>query len=225
MLRVLAPLAPLLRPSCAVCALAPGPVCNECEADYFPIARHRCSVCAIALDAAAPVCGRCLTSPPHFHRTTALADYGPPVDGMVMALKFGARLDLGAAFGTLLARRVIPEPDALVVPVPLSFERLSGRGFNQAAQIGRTYCAKSGARLALDAVRRIRHAPPQQTLALEDRRRNIRGAFEATLDLARHSVLVVDDVMTSGSTMDEIARVLTAAGARHIHALVVARTP
>ena len=102
---------------------------------------------------------------------------------------------------------------------------MSERGFNQSLQIARAFCRASGARLAADVVRRIRHAPPQQTLALDERRRNVRGAFEVTGDVRDRDVLVVDDVMTSGSTMDEIARLLVSAGAAHVHALVVARTP
>src|SRR5512145_2046254 len=214
----------LVRPACVVCALAPGPVCARCEVDYFP-RRRRCLVCAIALDGEVPVCGRCAASPPHFDRATALADYRPPVDGMVTALKFGARLDLAAVFGGLLARRADADRDALVVPVPLAFERMSERGFNQSLQIARAYCRASGRELAADLVRRVRHTPPQQSLALEARRRNIRGAFVASRPLGGASVIVIDDVMTSGSTIDELARVLRAAGAARVHALVVARTP
>lgn len=212
------------RPSCAVCSLAPGPVCPECEADFFPASLPRCVVCAIPVHGKDVVCGHCLASPPHFVRTTALADYAPPVNGMVTALKFGARLDLANLFGRLLARRTGVDAGVLVVPVPLSFERLSERGYNQSMHIARAYCASTGARLRSDVVRRIRHTPPQQALALEDRRRNVRGAFSAADDVAGRTVLVVDDVMTSGSTMDEIARVLVAAGAARVHALVVART-
>lgn len=224
MLRTLA-VPRLLRPSCAVCSLAPGPVCAECEADFFPASLPRCAMCAIPVHGKDIVCGRCLASPPHFVRTTALADYAPPVDGMVTALKFAARLDLAAVFGRLLARRARVDEDALVVPVPLAFERLSERGYNQSMQIARTYCDCTGACLGSDTVRRTRHTPPQQVLALEDRRRNVRGAFIASSGVAGRTVLVVDDVMTSGSTMDEIARVLVAAGAARVHALVVARTP
>jgi ComF family protein len=150
---------------------------------------------------------------------------------MVTALKSGARLDLAAAFGRLLAKRAPPGSDAVVVPVPLAHERLVERGFNQSLEIARAYCAASGARLDAGCVRRIRHAPPQQGLALDQRRRNIRGVFEASdasgasATVRARRVLVVDDVMTSGSTMDEMARVLIAAGASHVHALVVARTP
>ena len=215
----------LFRPACAVCSLAPGPICAECEADFFPSGQRRCGVCAIRLPADDLVCGRCLASPPGFHRATALADYAPPVDAMVMALKFRARLELAAVFGGLLAQRVAAAGDALVIPVPLAFERMSERGFNQSLQIARAFCRGSGARLAADAVRRIRHAPPQQTLALGERRRNVHGAFAMTGSVRGHDVLVVDDVMTSGSTMDEIARLLVSAGAAHVHALVVARTP
>ena len=215
----------LFRPACAVCSLAPGPICADCEADFFPPGQRRCGVCAIRLPADDLVCGRCLSSPPGFHRATALADYAPPVDAMVMALKFRARLELAAVFGGLLARRVAAAGDALVIPVPLAFERMSERGFNQSLQVARAFCRGSGARLAADLVRRIRHAPPQQTLALGERRRNVRGAFAMTGSVRGHDVLVVDDVMTSGSTMDEIARLLVSAGAAHVHALVVARTP
>lgn len=214
-----------LHPPCAVCSLAPGPLCSACEADFFPAQRTRCTVCAIPLDGGDNVCGRCCSSPPRFEGATALADYAPPVAGMVAALKFRAHLELAPLFGDMLARRHAPGARSLVVPVPLSFERLSERGFNQSLQIARAYCRSSGARLHADAVRRIRHSPPQQTLALDARRRNIRGAFAAAGDLAGREVLVVDDVMTSGSTMDEIARVLLAAGATRVHALVVARTP
>lgn len=212
------------KPACAACGLAAGPICPECEADFFPLAQARCVVCAIPITTPDAVCGRCQATPPHFQRTTALADYAPPVAGMVAALKFGARLDLATVFGQMLARRVTLNPAARVVPVPLAYERHAERGFNQSMQIARALCNASGARLDSDVIRRIRHAPPQQTLALKERRRNVRGAFEATRRIDGAHVLMVDDVMTSGSTLDEVARVLGQAGAVELHALVVART-
>lgn len=215
----------VFRPACAVCSLAPGPVCAACESDFFPPALARCAVCALPLPTGDPVCGQCLAHSPQFARATALADYAPPVDGMVMALKSGGRLDLAAVFGRLLAERAPPPRGALVAPIPLAFERLSERGFNQALQLARAYCAATGARLVPGLLRRVRHAPPQHSLALAQRRRNVRGAFAVAGDPAGATVLVVDDVMTSGSTMEEAARVLRAAGAVAVHALVVARTP
>jgi ComF family protein len=219
-------LARFSRRSCVVCSLAAGePLCADCEADFFSANRPRCTVCAVPLHGADARCGHCLAEPRHFHRTTALGDYAPPVDGLVLALKFGARLELAEAFGRLLAQRVLPDPETVVVPVPLSFERLSERGFNQSLQIARAYCSTTGARLASESVRRIRNAPPQQSLSLAQRRRNIRGAFDVIGTMRGKRALVIDDVLTTGSTLNEVARVLSAAGAVEVHALVVARTP
>jgi predicted amidophosphoribosyltransferase len=102
---------------------------------------------------------------------------------------------------------------------------MAERGFNQSLQIARAFCRRTGAALAPDLVRRVRHTPPQQALALDARKRNIRGAFRIAGNVRGREVLVFDDVMTSGSTMDEIARLLVAAGAARVHAAVVARTP
>ncbi len=191
----------------------------------FRLRSRRCVVCAIPVHGKDVVCGRCLASPPHFVRATALADYAPPVDGMVTALKFGARLDLANLFGRLLARRTgvdagrprRPGPARVRAPVrtrlqPVAADRARVlRRHRRAPGIGRraahpAYAAAAGSR--------ARGPAPQ-------RPRRIRAAG----DVAGRTVLVVDDVMTSGSTMDEIARVLVAAGAARVHALVVARTP
>lgn len=222
MLRALARLLPPAR--CAVCALAAGdPLCSACELDYFPQSRTRCSRCALPLPPQSEgICGRCLSDPPHFDATTALADYAPPVAGMVMALKFSARLDLAQVFGQMLARRV-PRTDAATVAVPLAHERTAERGFNQSQLIARAFCAARGTEPA-SLLRRTRHTPPQQSLKFEARRKNIRGAFAVTGAVGER-VFVVDDVMTTGSTLDEIASVLKRAGAMHVHNLVVARTP
>ncbi len=193
----------------------------------------RCERCAISVPgtgAEAPrVCGRCLANLPHFDATTTLADYVSPVDGMVIALKFTARLDLAKFFGRLLEQRLstqrISARDAIVVPVPLTFERARQRGFNQSLHIARAFAAAGDHRLVVDRLLRIRHTPPQQSLALKERRRNVRGAFAVEGDASGQSIFVVDDVMTTGSTLDEIARVLKRAGATRVHNLIVARTP
>jgi ComF family protein len=173
------------------------------------------------------ICGRCLAEAPHFDATTTLADYYSPVDGIVMALKFTARLDLANFFGTMLAQRVPRSEmrEAIVIPVPLAFERMRQRGFNQSHQIARAFAAAGSRRFAPDRLLRVRDTPPQQALALKERRRNVRDAFAVHGAVAGHSIFVVDDVMTTGSTLDEIARVLKRAGALHVHNLVAARTP
>jgi ComF family protein len=220
----------LVATRCVVCDLEPGaPLCAGCERDWFAAGAPRCAVCALRLPAATPGtrCGACLRAPPRFDATVALADYLPPVDRMVAALKFGGRLPLADAFGTLLARagdEALRQADA-VCAVPLSFERHAGRGFNQAHEIARRVAAASGRPLRADILLRTRETAAQMDLQLEARRRNVRGAFAARGRLDGLRLAVVDDVMTSGSTLEEVAAVLKGAGAAHVTNLVVARTP
>ncbi len=174
-----------------------------------------------------PLCGSCVHRPPHFDTTFVLADYGPPVDALVLALKFARRLEIAPILGTLLAETLEGcelRPDVLV-PVPLAFERLAERGFNQAREIARATASMSKVALDSTLLVRVRHAPAQASLRLEARQRNIRGAFAVRHPVPGLHVGVVDDVMTSGSTLDEVARVLKAAGAAFVTNLVVARTP
>lgn len=227
----------LLPLRCVVCELQPGmpetSLCEECERDFFSASKSRCECCSISLPAANAggprICGHCLANPPHFDATTTLADYVSPVDGMVKALKFTARLDLATFFGRLLAQRVSVQKtsarDPIVVPVPLAFERARQRGYNQSHHVARAFADAGDYRLVVDRLLRVRHTPPQQTLALKERRRNVQGAFAVEGNVEGQSIFVVDDVMTSGSTLDEVARVLKRAGAARVHNLIVARTP
>ena len=226
--RYLARLRRWLAPRCCVCDEAAGdPLCAGCAQDYFAAA-PRCPSCALRLPQGfADLCGRCLRSPPHFDTTIALADYAPPVDRMIAALKFGGRLPLAAAFGRLLARHahgVLQAADA-ICPVPLAFERQAERGFNQSHEIARCCAGRRGARLRPDILLRTRHTVAQTELSLAERRRNLRGAFAARGDLSEQHVVVIDDVMTTGATLDEVAAALKRAGARRVTNLVVARTP
>ncbi len=226
----MAPLRRLLAPRCVVCDVEPGdPLCAGCRRDFFAARVPRCAVCALRLPAPAQPgdrCGRCLSAPPHFDATVALADYAPPVDRMIAALKFSGRLPLASAFGALLAgagQRLLPGADA-ICPVPLAFERQAGRGFNQAHEIARRVAAACDRPLRADILLRTRHTAAQMDLALAERRRNVRGAFVARGELAGMHLVVIDDVMTSGSTLDEIAATLKRAGAARVTNLVVART-
>jgi ComF family protein len=231
----------LLAPDCAVCGIAaadpPGsPVCAPCRADFFPMATLRCRICANRLPTRArvacadtttglDVCGRCLTRPPHFAATIALADYAPPVDAMVAALKFHNRLDLGRAFGLLLAERARAWQGDAVLALPLAAPRLCERGYNQAEEIARVVAARLGRPLLRHALLRVRHCASQQGLRLAQRRSNVRGAFAAGPAAAGLHLLLVDDVLTSGSTLDQAAAALRRAGALSVTNAVVARTP
>jgi ComF family protein len=216
-------------PRCIVCDIDAGdPVCAGCAADWFA-PQPRCPQCAQPLPAAldGQRCGRCVREAPAFDATWALASYAPPVSGMVLALKYGHRLALAHAFGRLLAARVGPglPADGQLLPVPLAFERQAERGFNQAREIARALAARTGLPLAPARARRVRHTPPQESLDVADRHRNVRNVFAADPLPPGTTVVVVDDVMTTGATLDALARTLKRAGAAQVVNVVVARTP
>jgi ComF family protein len=213
---------------CAICAIEPGEplICRGCTADFLA-PTPRCARCALSLPRSADVCGACLHDPPSFDATVTLADYTTPIDGLILALKFGHRLHLAPVLGALLAERARPLASLrlVLVPVPLAFERLAERGFNQSFEIGRAIARTIGVPFDAGALTRVRHAPAQASLPLDERKRNIRGAFVVRRNVRGLRIAVVDDVMTTGSTLEEIARVLKKAGAEHVTNLVVARTP
>jgi ComF family protein len=218
----------LAAPCCAVCQVERGdPVCPGCLQDFFDAGCARCFTCGGRLAAALPAvhCGRCLAAAPAFDRTIVLGDYAPPLDGMVVALKSGGRLDLARVFGDLLADRIgscIPIDGLLAVP--LAGRRQRERGFNQSLEIARVIARRLSLPLQRHALVRSRAGPPQQSLPLQARRANVHGAFGLSGPVLARCAGVVDDVMTSGATLDEVARVLKHAGVRQVVSLVVART-
>jgi len=169
------------------------------------------------------VCGNCLASPPNFDGTLALWLYEFPCDRLVQALKYRACLALAPFFARNFASRPLPTVD-LVVPMPLHPRRLAQRGFNQAVEIARVLAKRSRLLHAPRGARRAKDTTAQTELPYEERARNVRGAFACDLDLSGKSVAVVDDVMTTGATLNELARVLKRAGATRVENLVIARS-
>jgi ComF family protein len=214
---------------CLACAQpAARMVCVVCEASLPGAQQPRCSVCAIGLAAAAhgsTVCGACLRTPPPFEASYAAFDYAQPVDVLVRALKFGQQFGLARLFAQHLHARLPAgwECDVLL-PVPLSAQRLAARGYNQSwlvlQQLPRTVGTRDWRML-----QRVRDTAPQMDLPFDARRSNIRNAFNVAGDVRGKHVAVVDDVMTTGHTLQEIARTLKKAGAAKITNLIVARTP
>lgn len=196
-------------------------LCEQCDADLPRLGQALCPRCALESHDGA-VCGRCLTHSPAYDATHAALSYDFPADALVHALKFRGELALAPLLAGLLAPKVRSVRIDHVVPVPLSAERLRSRGYNQAVEIAR-HLRKEALELAL--CERTRDAPPQIELPYGERQRNVRGAFRCTRSLDGARIAVVDDVMTTGATLDEIARTLKAAGAARVENWVVARTP
>jgi ComF family protein len=212
----------LLEQDCLLCAAAGGTqlICAPCVAD-MQRADEGCPRCADA-GPAEQVCGACLKHPPHFDSTTALWRYEFPLDRLVLALKYGERLALAAWFGRVLAREVNAKPD-LLLPMPLHPTRLRQRGFNQAAEIARAVAKRLKLTWKSDVLVRLRDTAPQADLPIDERARNVREAFLCMADLSGKTVALIDDVMTTGATLNEAAVALKRAGAARVENWVVAR--
>jgi ComF family protein len=207
-------------------------LCMRCRAALSPLPREACAVCARPLAAhALPEdyrCGACRERPPAFDRLLALWSYRSPLDSVVRGLKFG-RLDyLGGHLATALADGLGDRLAGFdrVVPVPLHWRRRLARGYNQAEQIAKPLATRLGLPCAPLLTRR-RATPPQSLLGKADRLANLRKAFRVPRpgEVRGLHVLLVDDVATTGATLDAAARVLKNAGAASVTALVAGRTP
>lgn len=209
---------------CVLCAQPGAALCEPCRGDFPGLLVPRCPRCA-AQSPRDQVCGECLSEPPRFSGVRVVCSYGFPIDALIRRLKYGCDLSLVDPLASLLAQRVHDSPATdCIVPMPLSPRRLRERGFNQSHEIAHVLARRLDVPLAHGACRRVSDGAPQAGLPLTQRRANIRGAFECQTDLNGARVAVVDDVMTSGATLDEIARVLLKAGAASVEGWIVART-
>lgn len=216
----------LLPQNCLLCggSATDLALCQHCLHDLPWHSATSCPLCALPT-AGGERCGACLKHPPAFDATRAILEFQFPVSAILRRYKYSGFLAVADLMGTLLAeqRQGEPRPD-VVIPMPLHPSRLKERGFNQAAEIARVVCARSGIPLELHACQRTRPTPPQAGLALQARRKNLRGAFECHRDLSGMRVALLDDVMTTGASLDELARCVKDAGAAHVECWVAART-
>ncbi|MDA8256997.1 MAG: ComF family protein [Betaproteobacteria bacterium] len=214
----------LLPQHCFLCAAPSGDhlLCPACAASLPYLSAERCPVCALPTPGANR-CGACLKQAPQFDATLAVFRYEFPLDRLIQSLKYAHRLASADFLGRALAKLPTPFRPDLVLPVPLAPARLAERGFNQALEIARPLANSLGVPLELHGVRRHRDTAPQAGLPWKERRQNIRHAFECDIDLTGKTVLVVDDVMTTGATLDELARTLKAHGAARVENFILAR--
>lgn len=218
-------LARLLPQDCFVCGQASGDrlLCAACETGLPHLTGPLCPACALP-SAPGTLCGACQSEPPHFNATFAAFRYAFPVEHVVQELKYRHRLPLAGWLADALASRLaMPAVDCLL-PLPLSARRMKERGFNQAQEIARPLARRFGLPLLPEAAVRVRDTAPQASLPWKERQANIRHAFECRADLTGKRVAVVDDVMTSGATLNEFARTLKLHGAARVENWVAART-
>lgn len=216
-------------PRCLLCLDAgqrPGlDLCRDCEAD-LPRIEHACPVCgAPAAALLLSPCATCASTPRVYDRVVAALAYRFPADSLVRTLKYRGELASGRVLGTLLARELRRRGHAgieALVPVPLHRRREAQRGFNQALELARVVGRELGLSIDADCCERHRDTPEQARLEAAARGGNVRDAFRVRRRPPRR-LAIVDDVLTTGSTVEELARTLRSAGAARVEVWVAAR--
>jgi ComF family protein len=198
----------------------------------MPLPAHPlCPRCGIPFEGAGDdhPCSSCLKNPPPFHAARAALLHGGPGRDLIHAFKYHGRPHLRRPLGLLVVERltefVARERPDLIVPVPLHVKRLRSRGFNQALLVGELLAEEWRIPFHCRALRRVRWTEPQINLAAELRRENVRNAFRVpdTSPVEGRRVLLVDDVFTTGSTVEECSRTLLRAGAEEVLVITLSR--
>ncbi|MGD8388838.1 MAG: ComF family protein [Desulfobacteraceae bacterium] len=229
----------LFPPRCAACDrfLAPEEghgVCAVCRSEFLEVKSPLCIQCGVPLITGPPedrLCEACLRKPPAYEVCRAVFVYQGPLLQVIHRFKYAGKARLADILGPWLgglARKCLPEGmNALVMPVPLSPRRLRERGFNQSLLLARHVAKEKGLPVDFLSLRRVRDTPPQAALGRDARRTNVRAAFAVTDPggVKERDIVLVDDVSTTGSTLDACSRALLRAGARRVFCLVLARAP
>ena len=201
-------------------------ICVACLADLPWYPQTSCPQCGLASNGM--VCGSCLNSQPDFDATNAVFLYTYPVDAMMQRYKYGNMLHLSHIFGQFLEEKVDVRNIDLIIPMPMHPQRLKERGFNQALEIAKALTKNCKEKLDYNSVERQTLTPPQASLPLKARVKNIKGAFKVNANkldkLQDKRIAIIDDVMTTGASLNELAKTLKEAGAGHVACWVVART-
>ncbi|TAG79591.1 MAG: ComF family protein [Burkholderiales bacterium] len=209
----------------ARCALCTDPcmrvVCAPCEGALVRVPEESCPRCKLP-SSNAEVCGRCLRYPPRWDRLATTFMYEFPLDRLVVRAKHGRYWGV-FEWAAAITHEDFSFASSTLIPVPPSPERLLERGYDQAALFSKALGRRFSSRVDESAIIRIRETGTQATRNWVDRRKNVKHAFAATRSLAGEAVVLVDDVLTTGATLNECARAAIDAGASSVNACVIAR--
>lgn len=218
-------------PLCRDLCLA-GSFCTACLADILEATdshQHRCPRCQLALKGLAH-CEACYLSKPHYDRLSIGFDYVNPMKSLVLRYKNSAELSLAKPFALLLQARLQRErlsvpAGRLCIPLPSSNQSLKKRGYNPASEIAKELAKLNGWRINHDVLRRdqSRAYTEQKSLDSIARRLNVRNLYYCAYRLHETEVILIDDIMTSGATIDSASQALKAAGVKRVHSIVLAR--
>lgn len=218
----------LYPPTCVLCG-DPGAdghdLCGPCR-QALPYRARSCSRCAAAISADQDLlCGACQKKPPYFDAAVAVFDYEEPVRHLIHGLKFQRRYAYGRLLGTLLAEAVRTRADLpeCLLPVPMHSARYRERGFNHTVEIAQETSRRLGIALDRTSLRRTRATRPQVGLSIRERARNVRDAFELVQPCPARHLALIDDVVTTGATVNALAKVLKRHGAERVEIWSCAR--
>jgi ComF family protein len=214
-------------PACVGCGLSGFHCCEDCQGTIQFLEHPSCWLCGRSVSEGNHLCDDCSPSDVAFDGLCSLAFYGGIIRTCVHALKYENHQALGGFFTSLLVECLSKYSWDLdqLIPVPLSPDRMKIRGYNQSALLGHPVALVLGIQYLPFALRRIRNTRSQVELSADERRDNVKGAFRAVPHLVNNkTVLLVDDVTTTGSTLNACAEALKAAGAKSIFCLTLART-
>ena len=199
--------------------------CKACWQD-LPRFKFSCTQCGNELATATKTpCGHCLKQPPAFDRVIASFAYDIPVRQLISRFKFIGQINLAPLLAKSLLLSIQDNPTELqaILPVPLHTSRLRDRGFNQAVELARPLASALQLPLLLNEVERNKQTEIQSSLSASQREQNLRGAFSLIKPLPYQRIAIVDDVMTTGSTAHELAKILKENGAEYVEVWCVAR--
>jgi len=220
-------------PLCSELCLDPDNefICASCKS-ALPVIENQCFQCGLPLNKVDTTdismrCGQCLVSPPAFDLCISPYHYALPINQFITQLKFRHQLHYARILADLLITKIEQHAENLpecIIPVPLHSSRLRQRGFNQALEIARPIAKKYGIPLDTKSCSRIISTPPQMEQDKRTRQKNVKNAFSVSPDFNYTHIAIVDDVMTTGHTLNELSRVLREQGAKRIQVWATSRS-